>query len=300
MTGNNAPLAARLAYRPPFDWGAMLAFFRDRAIPGVECVTADTYARTLVVDGSHCVIHVRPDKRKAHLALTVYGTTPVAMPALIAKARAVLDLDAPTGEIEKALGADIALRGMSRLAPGIRVPGAWDGFELTIRAILGQQISVKAATTIAGRIVSRYGAPLVERVHQDELPLERIFPTPLVLSRARFNRIGIVESRAATIRKVSAAVQKGQLAFDGNEDVQSVCDALQSIRGIGDWTAQYVAMRALGHRDAFPSSDLGLIKAIDYPARVTPKALLARAEAWRPWRAYAAMLLWQSLPHSGG
>lgn len=300
MKGNNAPLVARLAYRKPFDWDAMLAFFRDRATPGVECVVGDCYARTLIINSRHCVVRVTPDAARGRLTMLVDGASPAALPTLVTRARKVFDLDAPTADIEKALRADSVLHGMSKHAPGIRVPGAWDGFELTIRAILGQQISVKAATTIAGRIAARYGEPLDDQLRQVALPLDRIFPVAHVLSRARFNRIGIVSSRAATIRNVSSAVVKGSLSFSGAHDVNDICEALQAIRGIGDWTAQYVAMRALGHRDAFPSSDLGLIKAIAYPGRVSPQQLLARAEAWRPWRAYAAMLLWQSLPHSGG
>ncbi len=300
VKGNNAPLTARLTYRRPFDWQAMLTFFRDRATPGVECVDGDCYARTLSVDGTHSVLTVGPDSRKDCLLLTVAGVSKRVLPRVVHQARTVFDLDAPTVAIEKALRRDRALRAMARQAPGVRVPGAWDGFELTIRAILGQQISVKAATTIAGRIAARYGAPLDDKVSSSDLPLQRIFPTPVVLSRARFNRIGIVESRAATIRKVSAAVRKGELRFDSEDTVTEVCAKLSSIRGIGDWTAQYVAMRALGHRDAFPSSDLGLLKAIAYPERVSSKQLLAIAEDWRPWRAYAAMLLWGSLPHSGG
>jgi AraC family transcriptional regulator of adaptative response / DNA-3-methyladenine glycosylase II len=130
--------------------------------------------------------------------------------------------------------------------------------------------------------------------------LSHLFPTAERLMRARLQNIGLVRSRAETIRRVSAAVVAGDLQFDVAQDPEQFCDALKLIKGVGDWTAQYVAMRALKNPDAFPGSDLGLIKAIAYPNRVTPKELTARAEEWRPWRAYAAMLLWSSLPGSGG
>ena len=177
------------------------------------------------------------------------------------------------------------------------LPGAWDGFELTVRAILGQQISVKAATTLAGRIARRYG----ERLAIDApVSLDRLFPTPERLSRARFDSIGLVRSRARTIRDVAGAVVKGDIQFNGDQAPAEFRRNLTSIRGIGEWTAQYVSMRALKDPDAFPDSDLGLIKAAARPERITPKALRIRAEAWRPYRAYAAMLLWSSLPGSGG
>ena len=179
------------------------------------------------------------------------------------------------------------------------VAGAWDGFELTIRAILGQQISVKAATTIAGRIADRYGEKIVHPAAGNEI--SRLFPTPEKLSRARFNDIGLVRSRADTLRRVSSAVVQGDLRFDLSDDPDEFCASLTSIKGVGDWTAQYVAMRALKSPDAFPASDLGLIKALAPPGeRLTPAELARRAQEWRPWRAYAAMLLWNSTTGSGG
>jgi AraC family transcriptional regulator of adaptative response / DNA-3-methyladenine glycosylase II len=215
-------------------------------------------------------------------------------------AREVFDLDAPVTEIAAVLADDKTLREILRKNKGIRVPGAWDGFELTIRAILGQQISVKAATTLAGRIAERYGEKLQLTSESDEAVLNRIFPPAERLMRARFNNLGVLQSRVDTIRRVATAVVSGELHFDVAQDPDEFCNTLKSIRGIGDWTAQYVAMRALKTPDAFPGSDLGLIKAIEQPARVTPKELLTRAEDWRPWRAYAAMLLWSSLSNSGG
>ena len=202
--------------------------------------------------------------------------------------------------IAESLAADHVLARLLRKHPGVRVPGAWDGYELTVRAILGQQISVKAATTLAGRIAERYGETLSITDEWGEKALTRIFPSPERLARARFNNIGLVKSRAATLRRVSAAVVSGELRFDAALEPDDFCRTLTAIKGIGAWTAAYVAMRALKNPDAFPGSDLGLLSAIAYPERVTPRELFARAAVWRPWRAYAAMLLWGALPGSGG
>jgi len=300
LAGRTASLTVRLPYRSPFDWQNMLAFFAGRATPGVEQVADQTYRRTLSTNGEHGIVEIQPDSRAGYLSLTLHSVNTNALFETVQTAREVFDVDAPIGEIGTMLGNDKALRKLLKKFPGVRVPGAWDGFELTIRAILGQQISVAAATTIAGRIANRYGEPLKLDSDQTESELTRIFPTAERLVRARFNNIGIVGSRAETIREVARAVLAGDLCFDAAQEPEDVCDALRSIRGIGDWTAQYVAMRALKNPDAFPGSDLGLVKAIMYPERVTPKKLRSLAEDWRPWRAYAAMLLWSSLPDSGG
>ena len=184
------------------------------------------------------------------------------------------------------------------------MPGAWDGFELTVRAILGQQVSVKAATTLAGRIVKRYGVPVPLPASlaplADTLNLNFAFPTPQKLARARFNDIGLTKSRIETIKRVARAVENGDIDFANAQDPDAFRSALMSIRGIGDWTAQYVAMRALKYPDAFPASDLGLLKAMAGDGEISPAELIQRAEAWRPWRAYAALLLWSSLHGSGG
>jgi AraC family transcriptional regulator of adaptative response / DNA-3-methyladenine glycosylase II len=300
LVGDTATLTVRLPYRQPFDWQSLLTFFAGRATPGVENVHDDTYRRTLSIDGVHGVVEVRPDRREGYLSLTLRSVNTNTLFETVQTAREVFDLDAPVSEIVSILARDRILKKMLKRNPGVRVPGAWDGYELTIRAILGQQISVKAATTIAGRIAARYGDVLETGSAAEEFQLTRIFPTPERLSRARFNGIGVVQARAATLRRVSAAVMRGDICFDAAQDPQDFCDSLKAIKGIGEWTAQYVAMRALKNPDAFPGSDLGLISAIAHPARVTAKELLTRAEDWRPWRAYAAMLLWGSLTGSGG
>lgn len=297
--GCKAMLALRLPYRMPFDWHALLDFFRRRATPGVEVVIGDSYQRTLSIDSKHAVVEIRPDPEAACLLLTLNSVDTPALFETVQQARDVFDLDAPVAEIVSALASDPLLKTLLRTHRGLRVPGAWDGFELTIRAILGQQVSVKAATTLAGRIAERYGEPL-DNALAGEGGLRYLFPTAERLSRARFNKIGLVQSRADTLRRVAGAVVRGDLRFDATQDASDLWSALVSIKGIGEWTAQYVMMRALKNPDAFPASDLGLLKALRYPERVAPSELSRRAEGWRPWRAYAATLLWHSLSSAGG
>ena len=301
---SDAGLTVRLPYRQPFDWQGMLSFFRDRATPGVEQVHEDAYLRSISIKGQPGVIECRHAEKDSSVFLTLHGVATAEIFQVVQRAREMLDLDAPVAEITTAMKADKDLRGMINKCPGVRVPGAWDGFELTVRAILGQQVSVKAATTLAGRIAARYGAAIVLPASLDgraeQLKIERQFPTPEKLMRARFNDIGLVTSRAETIRRVATAVVHGDLSFDNSQDVDEFCQALTAIRGIGDWTAQYVAMRAMKSPDAFPASDLGLLKAIGKGEKTKPADLLRRAEPWRPWRAYVALLLWGSLSGSGG
>ena len=299
----SAALTVRLSCSAPFDWPALLAFFRDRATPGVEAVHDDAYLRTVSLDGRVGVIECRYDESRQAIALSLHGIETVQTFQVAQRTREMLDLDAPIARIADVLGTDKQLRILLRSNPGIRVPGAWDGFELTVRAILGQQVSVKAATTLAGRVAERYGEPVQLPASLGENSgaggLVRLFPTPAKLARARFNDMGLVTSRIETIRRVARAVVDGKIDFDTARDPAEFREQLTAIRGIGDWTAEYVAMRVLKNPDAFPASDLGLLKAAgDDVAR--PADLLLRAEAWRPWRAYAALLLWSSLPSSGG
>jgi AraC family transcriptional regulator of adaptative response / DNA-3-methyladenine glycosylase II len=216
----------------------------------------------------------------------------------------MFDLDASPDDVSRVLAKDAVLKPLLKRKPGIRVPGAWDGFELTVRAILGQQVSVAAATTLAGRLARRYGRALgvaVPGVAEGEGP-SLVFPRPENLLRARLGDLGIINSRAATIRRVAKAVVDGDLSFDPAQRVGEFCRSLVAIKGIGEWTASYVAMRALKDPDAFPHADLGLLRAFDADdrQRMKPAELRVRAEAWRPWRAYAALLLWSSGGNSGG
>lgn len=301
---DSSSLSVNLSYRKPFDWPRMLTFMRDRAIPGVESVTDTCYRRTISVNGRTGIIEVRQDTSADNLVLNVHGVETTGLFLVVQRTRELFDLDAPIADIRRVLGHDKMLKSCLKVRPGIRVPGAWSGFELTVRAILGQQVSVKAATTLSGRIVERYGhrldADLV--AHKHVTGLTHLFPTPEQLMRVRFNDMGIVGARIETIRHVARAAVDGQLKFDAAQDPDAFYEQIRLLRGIGDWTAQYVAMRALKHPDAFPSSDLGLLRAFDVSGRdrLKPAALAAMAEEWRPWRAYAALLLWSSTSNSGG
>ena len=300
LTVDAATLSVRLAYRKPFEWQSLLEFFALRATPGVESVTGDRYRRTASLNGSHAVIELQANEASGHLLLTLYGVATTSLFETVQRCREMFDLDAPVADISAVLERDPVLARLLLKQPGVRVPGSWDGFELAVRAILGQQVSVKAATTLAGRIAASYGEALVlpDGVAQGEL--SRVFPQAERLQRARLENCGIIRARADTIRTLARVVSRGELSFDASQDPDEFCEALKTIKGIGDWTAQYVAMRCLKNPDAFPASDLGLIKAIERPLRVTPAKLLARAEEWRPWRAYAALLLWGSDANSGG
>ena len=266
----------------------------------------NAYLRTVAIDGEQGVIECSPDHQSSSVCLAIHGISTLTLFEVAQRSREMLDLDAPIADIVEALSSDAKLGPLVERSPGIRVPGAWDGFELTVRAILGQQVSVKAATTLAGRIAERYGEAVTMpdsiATKLSQLSLSRQFPTPQKLARARFNNIGLVTSRAETIRRVAKAVCDREINFDSAQDPDDFCRQLTSIRGIGDWTAQYVAMRVLKNPDAFPSADLALLKAFDDDEgrRISAAELLRRAEAWRPWRSYAALLLWSSLSNSGG
>ena len=290
-------LTVKLPCRMPLDWRALLAFFSARATPGVESVDGDRYLRTVTIDGQPGVIDLRQDKDS--IALTMHGISTPGIFFVVQRCREMFDLDAPMREIATVLSRDTVLGRLLEKNPGIRVPGAWDGFELTVRAILGQQISVKAATTIAGRIANTYG----ESYRDHGFPgLTHVFPEPERLARARFNNTGLTRGRAETLRRVAQAVVTGSLSFDAAQDPEAFRESLIAIPGIGEWTAQYVAMRALKNPDAFPAADLGLLRAFDEPGRqrLRPTQLEEISQGWRPWRAYAALLLWGSAPGSGG
>jgi AraC family transcriptional regulator of adaptative response / DNA-3-methyladenine glycosylase II len=299
----DATLVIELPYRRPFDWPQLLAFAAARAIPGVEAVADSTYRRTVRVGGRPGVITLAHNEPRGCLQLRVDSVDTADLFLLVQKVREMFDLDAPVQEIRRVLVRDPALKMRLGRQGLVRVPGAWDGFELAIRAVLGQQVSVSAATTLSGRLVARSGTPLkgalAKRATREGLT--HLFPEPTALARAELAGLGITGARSGTIRRLAAAVAAGNISFDTAGDPDAFCASLCLLRGIGEWTAQYVAMRALKNPDAFPSADLGLLRAFDGEGRrLRPTELEERAEAWRPWRAYAALLLWNSTPHSGG
>jgi len=275
----------RLAYRPPYDWEGVLAFLAARVIPGVESVEGSRYRRTIAIGGQHGTITVSHGEARAAIGLEVRFPDPRALLAIVERVRRLFDLGADPAVIGEHLGADPLLREPLARHPGVRVPGAWDGFELAVRAILGQQVSVRAASTIAGRVASLFGSPAAD----GDGPA-RLFPTPAQLASAPLERAGVMPTRADAIRGLARSVADGTVTFGASMDGGAPVSALRARPGIGDWTAQYVAMRALGEPDAFPSGDLVLRRVA---GAASARELDRRSEAWRPWRAYAVMLLWQ-------
>ena len=289
-------LTVRIPCREPFDWQQAHGFFVFRATPGVESLADGDYVRSIRLGDETGLIRVRYE-RAGELAVSLHGVSTGAILPVVQRVRSMFDVDAPVGEIEACLTQDPALRPRLRNGYGVRVPGVFDGFELAVRAILGQQVSVAAATTMAGRVASRYG----DHLNCDALPeVTRHFPEPERLARARFNDMGLIGTRIQSIRELSKAVAAGDICLDEGAEPTETRRELEKIRGIGAWTAEYIAMRALKDPDAFPASDLGLLRALDeqFGRRLKPAELEDLSTAWKPWRAYAALLLWQT--SSGG
>jgi AraC family transcriptional regulator of adaptative response / DNA-3-methyladenine glycosylase II len=274
----------RLRFRPPFDWKGMLAFLALRAIPGVEAVEGGCYRRSISLNGNHGFFEVSLDEANNALAARVEFGDPRSLFFITERIRAMFDLNADWTSIVQNLRTNPVLAASVEAHPGLRVPGCWSGFELAVRAILGQQVTVKGASTLAGRLVKAFG-----EAFSAPGGITHIFPRPEVLADADIAGIGLPRARAETIRGLARAVRDGRISFDAVVDSAEFLARLCEIPGIGQWTAQYVAMRALGEPDAFPSSDLGLQRALDLKSA---RELERRAEAWRPWRAYAAVHLW--------
>jgi AraC family transcriptional regulator, regulatory protein of adaptative response / DNA-3-methyladenine glycosylase II len=291
-TSPGGEISLLLRYQPPYDWPGTLEFLRLRAIPGIERVDERCYSRTIQLDGRQGIVSVRPAEDHA-LRARIRFPRLSALPVIIARLRRVFDLAADPLRISAHLAKDAALAPLVRRRPGLRVPGAWDGFELAIRAVLGQQITVPAAVRLAGRLVATHGEPLVE----PDRALTHVFPRPEVLARADLRTLRMPRSRAATLSAVAAAVVADPDLFCASRGLDEAIQRLQSIRGVGEWTAHYIALRQLREPDAFPASDVGLMRALAHleGRRRSSRELLGRAEPWRPWRAYAAQHLWASL-----
>jgi AraC family transcriptional regulator of adaptative response / DNA-3-methyladenine glycosylase II len=278
-----------LRYRPPYHWPAMLDFLAARAIAGIESVEGGVYRRTIGMGGLQGTITVQLAADHA-LRATVRFPKLSALPKIIARVRRVFDLAADPGSIALQLAKDPALAPLVAARPGLRVPGAWDGFELAVRAILGQQITVAAAIRLAGKLVARHGAPLL----RPEANLTHVFPEPASLARAELSTLGMPSTRAAALSAVAAAVVAEPDLLAAGRGLEDVIARLRALPGVGEWTAQYIAMRQLREPDAFPAADVGLKRALagSDGRRPSASALLERAEHWRPWRAYAAQHLW--------
>jgi AraC family transcriptional regulator, regulatory protein of adaptative response / DNA-3-methyladenine glycosylase II len=286
-------LTLRIPYTAPYDHAQVLGFLRARATPGVEAVGTTSYARTVSTPGGAAVLEIATATLGPWLELSLWGPVSRELFGITERVRALFDVAVDPRAIGAHLSHDPLLRKMVRARPGLRVPGAWDGFEVAVRAVLGQQVSVAGATTLAGRLARRFG----ERVSPESVPpahrgaLTHLFPTPDALAEAPVEAIGIPRARALAIRALAASVASGKLVLGGYAGLDEAVADLTALPGIGPWTAHYVAMRALREPDALPASDLVLRLALGGRS-LTAAEVEARAERWRPWRAYAAMHLW--------
>ena len=315
-------LSVKLRYSQDLDFALMLSFFRARLIPGVEHIE-DTYQRTIELDGCSGWIEVScPAKfnqvkdsnaknnsdsnnaaaqnsllnREQFLQLDLHLDQYTALPKIIARVRKMFDLDCELDVITNTIGTHDKIKQAITAFPGLRLPGCWHHFEFSIRAILGQQISVKAATTLASRIATRYGKPPCNKDIEYPQQLTLVFPSVSALSDAEFDNLGITNTRMQTLKTWVEFYASNESLFDNAIDSEVFEQQLCQLKGIGPWTANYLAMRGLSLPDAFPAADLGIIKALSTEQqKVTPKQILNIAEQWRPWRAYAAIYLWHSL-----
>lgn len=288
-------IVLRLDYRPPYNWQSLLEFLRLRAIPGVEAITDNSYLRTATLGACRGWLRVTPDASRNAIRVEVSPSLMSRLAEVASRIRALCDLDARPDLIVASLRRDDLLQPLVDVNPGLRIPGAFDGFELSVRAVLGQQVSVRAASTLSGRLAERYG----ERCENGLPGLRRYFPGPATLaaiSASDLTAIGVPLKRAQAVINLAQATLAGDLELSPEADPESVAAKLCALQGIGGWTAQYIALRALRWPDAFPSGDLALGKALGLK---TYKAVEQRAEAWRPWRGYAAMHLWHALATGG-
>ena len=288
-------IAVTLGYRPPYDVREMLQFLQQRGIAGVEQIDQSTHtvARTLRLDDdTRGWIACRFEPEQHRVQVRVADSLAPQLPRVIARVRAWLDLDADPAAIHAVLGADFPA------LAGLRVPGTLDGFELAVRAVVGQQVTVAAARTLTTRLVERFGTPLATPIDG----LTRLFPSPAALAAAsgdELGQLGVVRQRQAAIHALAQAVSSGQIRLHAGADVAATMDALKALPGIGAWTADYIALRALRWPDAFPAGDVALQKALSPDGqRLTARAAEGRAERWRPWRAYAVIRAWHSPLHS--
>jgi AraC family transcriptional regulator of adaptative response / DNA-3-methyladenine glycosylase II len=292
--GAISTVTLKLGYRAPYDWDAILAFLGARAIEGVELVAGDRYMRTIEIGGAFGSVEVAPARN--HLVATIRFPNVKALLAIVARLRRLFDLDADVASIAAHLSGDAGLAPLVSKRPGLRTPGAWDGFELACRAIFGQQITVGGARRLAGQLVARAGISVAPDVTGD-VRLDRIFPSPARVVAADLSTMPMPKARIAALTALAKAASDDPKLLDPTGTFDEALERLLALPGFGPWTAQYWALRALRDSDAFPAADVALLR---HPAvaaegnRPTPKALLARAEAWRPWRAYAAQHLWTS------
>lgn len=285
-------IQVKLTYRPPMDWKSMLAYLEYRKIPGVEHIDFENnaYCRTIAIEDEVGDIRVVFSEDHNHVTLQINFPDTRHLFHIVEKVRLLFDLKADSEEIERFFSSDILLNKVARKNPGTRVTGCWDGLEVTVRAILGQQVTVRAATTLAGRVADKYGKPYEGSIPQ----LSRLFPGAKILFKAELSGMGIVGQRIQAIKAVAGKIAKKELVFDGVLETSEFVSRICEIKGIGEWTAHYIALRALNDPDAFPHSDLILRRAAAKKGEtLAVKELLQRSEDWKPWRAYSVILLWK-------
>ena len=285
-------LSLRLQYRPPFDAEPLLTYLEKRTIPGVEEVTSGRYRRTVAFAQSRGIIEVEPMSAGNAIAVHVQLNDLSVLNLLVQRCRRLFDLDADPAAIASVLSTDPLLAPLVAARPGLRVPGAINGFEFAVRAIIGQQISVTGARTLVGRLVKSLGEPLAS----PDGSLTHMFPSPEVIAEADMNGLGLTQRRITALQALARSVIRQELILDATADREETATRLQALPGVGPWTSAYIAMRALSDPDAFPISDLGLRSAFEqHGLAADPRSIAQRGEAWRPWRAYATQHLWTSL-----
>jgi AraC family transcriptional regulator of adaptative response / DNA-3-methyladenine glycosylase II len=285
-------LALRLAFSPPYDFPAMLEFLAGRAIPSVECVERECYRRTFAIGPARGRVEVSAVPGEHYLLAKIETSDVTVLSAVVARLRHLFDLDADIAAIDAHLAQDPQFRARVLERPGLRVPGAWDSFELAVRGVLGQQITVRAATMFAGRLVAEHGRSLGLGGDEPQEP-SRLFPGPEVIATADLRKIGLTTARSATLNALAAAVVREPDLLRATDQLEETIERLCRIPGVGPWTANYIAMRGLREPDAFPAADIGVLRALAVGTkRPTPKDAAKAAEMWRPWRAYATLRLW--------
>ena len=280
----------RLGFRPPLDWDFFLDFHRARTVPGVECVDGECYRRVIKINDRTGLVEVRPGHGN-YLRVAIRYPDVTVLPNIVQRLRNAFDLDADPNTIQEHLASDRVLNRYISARPGLRVAGNWDPFEQAVRTILGQQISVTAARKLAGRLVERWGDPIDI---EDEHDLRFAFPTPTQLANADVASLGMPGRRGAAVSTLAQAVIADPDFLKRSATLEDGLNRLKALPGFGEWTAQYIAMRAMREPDAFPASDVGLLRALEDKngRRPTAAELTERSEPWRPWRAYAAQYLW--------
>lgn len=286
------PLRLRLGLRAPHDLGAQFDFLRARALSGLERVDGASYARVVSVDPPAWIV-VSSSADGAALQLALHGVPAAQLRDVVRRVRRMFDLDADPAAIAAVLSRDARLAPLVERRPGLRLTGGWDGFEVAVRAVIGQQISVAGARTLAQRLLDRCGLALPADLQA--AGYTRAFPTPAALAEADLSGMGLTGARQRTLQALAAAVREERLGFDPGQPLAEFVARATALPGIGPWTAHYLALRALGHPDALPSADVVLQRMLPADgSRCSAAELETRAEAWRPWRSYAVMQLWRA------